>query len=293
MHTRRAVIITAALAAAACAAAAHAQSRVLILSSGVPALDETVRDTLNAEGLVATVGPQFTAFTSGVSLASTDVVYFQANFNWSSGDMPLDGQQSLLDFVTAGGGLVTCEWAAFLARPTSLTVIGPAFPVTEFGNTAAPVVTYSVVTPHLVMTAGLPAQFEMTLTSYAGTEGQLDPKPGATVFLGASTYPSGGGVVGSTWGAGRVVSFSTTNGPDQFNSAPFRRLLANSMRWADALPSTCYPDCNGDGQINLSDFGCFQTKFALGDPYADCNGDGVRNLSDFGCFQTKFALGCP
>ncbi|MCC6660756.1 MAG: hypothetical protein IT437_07710 [Phycisphaerales bacterium] len=55
----------------------------------------------------------------------------------------------------------------------------------------------------------------------------------------------------------------------------------------------CYPDCNGDGVLNLSDFGCFTTKFALGDPYADCNGDGVRNLADFGCFTTKFALGCP
>jgi hypothetical protein len=60
----------------------------------------------------------------------------------------------------------------------------------------------------------------------------------------------------------------------------------------DTLES-CYPDCNQDGSLNLADFGCFQTKFALGDPYADCNGDGVRNLSDFGCFQTKFALGCP
>ena len=55
----------------------------------------------------------------------------------------------------------------------------------------------------------------------------------------------------------------------------------------------CYPDCNGDGTLNLSDFGCFTTKFATGDPYADCNGDGVRNLSDFGCFTTKFAVGCP
>ena len=55
----------------------------------------------------------------------------------------------------------------------------------------------------------------------------------------------------------------------------------------------CMADCNRDGFLNLADFGCFQTKFALGDPYADCNGDGVRNLADFGCFQTKFALGCP
>ena len=57
--------------------------------------------------------------------------------------------------------------------------------------------------------------------------------------------------------------------------------------------SPCYPDCNGDGLLNLSDFGCFTTQFALGMAYADCNGDGIRNLADFGCFTTKFALGCP
>ncbi|MCC6661916.1 MAG: hypothetical protein IT437_13635 [Phycisphaerales bacterium] len=55
----------------------------------------------------------------------------------------------------------------------------------------------------------------------------------------------------------------------------------------------CEADCNGDGTLNLADFGCFQTRFALGHPLADCNGDGLLNLSDFGCFQTKFALGCP
>ncbi|MCC6661199.1 MAG: hypothetical protein IT437_09970 [Phycisphaerales bacterium] len=57
--------------------------------------------------------------------------------------------------------------------------------------------------------------------------------------------------------------------------------------------TVCYPDCNGDGAVNLSDFGCFTTKFALGQSYADCNGDFALNLADFGCFQTKFALGCP
>jgi serine protease AprX len=56
---------------------------------------------------------------------------------------------------------------------------------------------------------------------------------------------------------------------------------------------TCYPDCNGDGILNLADFGCFQTKFATGNMYSDCNADGVLNLADFGCFQTKFATGCP
>ncbi|MCC6659619.1 MAG: PQQ-binding-like beta-propeller repeat protein [Phycisphaerales bacterium] len=60
-----------------------------------------------------------------------------------------------------------------------------------------------------------------------------------------------------------------------------------------AFAPPCGPDCNADGSLNLADFGCFQTRFALGEPYADCNGDGVRNLADFGCFQTLFALGCP
>ena len=64
------------------------------------------------------------------------------------------------------------------------------------------------------------------------------------------------------------------------------------LRVAHPAPG-CYPDCNADGALNLADFGCFTTRFALGEPYGDCNGDGVRNLSDFGCFTTKFALGCP
>ncbi|MCC6660997.1 MAG: hypothetical protein IT437_08950 [Phycisphaerales bacterium] len=63
-------------------------------------------------------------------------------------------------------------------------------------------------------------------------------------------------------------------------------------QWA-SYGCDCYPDCNGDGALNLADFGGFQTKFALGEAYADCNGDGVRNLADFACFQTKFAMGCP
>jgi hypothetical protein len=55
----------------------------------------------------------------------------------------------------------------------------------------------------------------------------------------------------------------------------------------------CYADCDADESLTLADFGCFQTKFALGDPYADCNGDQTLNLADFGCFQTAFAVGCP
>jgi hypothetical protein len=57
--------------------------------------------------------------------------------------------------------------------------------------------------------------------------------------------------------------------------------------------AVCYPDCDGDNLLTLADFGCFQTKFGLGDPYADCDGDTALTLADFGCFQTSFGLGCP
>ncbi len=69
-------------------------------------------------------------------------------------------------------------------------------------------------------------------------------------------------------------------------------------RWGCPLAPQCYPNCNGDttaagaARLDVSDYICFQTKFALGDPYADCDANGIRNVNDYICFQTKFALGC-
>ena len=62
---------------------------------------------------------------------------------------------------------------------------------------------------------------------------------------------------------------------------------------AESQVASCDADCNADGVLTLADFGCFQTRYVLGDQRADCNQDRLLNLSDFGCFSTKFALGCP
>ncbi len=56
--------------------------------------------------------------------------------------------------------------------------------------------------------------------------------------------------------------------------------------------SACYADCDGSGTLNIDDFICFQTNYALGDPSADCDGSGNLNIDDFICFQTFYALGC-
>ncbi len=55
-------------------------------------------------------------------------------------------------------------------------------------------------------------------------------------------------------------------------------------------PQSEYTDCNVDCQLNIEDFICYQTRFALGDPFADCDGDGKLTVDDFVCFYTCFFI---
>jgi hypothetical protein len=54
----------------------------------------------------------------------------------------------------------------------------------------------------------------------------------------------------------------------------------------------CFADCLSDGTLNIDDFICFQTLFAVGDMKADCDADGQLLIDDFICFQTAYTLGC-
>ena len=66
--------------------------------------------------------------------------------------------------------------------------------------------------------------------------------------------------------------------------------------WVATIPpidtNTCYADCDASGALSIDDFICFQTFFALGDPFADCDQSGSLSIDDFICFQTFFAIGC-
>ncbi|MEX2217377.1 MAG: hypothetical protein WD749_01345 [Phycisphaerales bacterium] len=67
---------------------------------------------------------------------------------------------------------------------------------------------------------------------------------------------------------------------------------------APGIPD-CYANCDESTVapiLNVSDFGCFLTRYAAGDPYANCDDSTtapVLNVSDFGCFLTRYAQGCP
>lgn len=56
--------------------------------------------------------------------------------------------------------------------------------------------------------------------------------------------------------------------------------------------ATCYADCDASGSLDIDDFICFQTLFAISSPSADCDASGELDIDDFICFQTMFAIGC-
>src|SRR5215813_6073719 len=92
-------------------ASAH---NVLVLSTGLPALDARFQTVLEAHGHIVTIGRPFPEFSGG-DLRGKDVVLLLPNYNWLTGDMPLAGQTALVDFVTAGGGLLTSEWTVYMS----------------------------------------------------------------------------------------------------------------------------------------------------------------------------------
>ncbi len=90
-----------------------------------------------------------------------------------------------------------------------------------------------------------------------------------------------------SWDGTRIFGF-TEAGLDPLSVIPSLGSLN-----ACAIGSTsCYPDCDLSGTLNIDDFICFQTFFAIGDPYADCDLSGNLNIDDFICFQTFYAIGC-
>jgi hypothetical protein len=63
-------------------------------------------------------------------------------------------------------------------------------------------------------------------------------------------------------------------------------------------PLTCYPNCDRSTSppfLNINDFICFQSFFAMGQPYANCDNSTtppILNVNDFICFLSSFAAGC-
>jgi len=83
---------------------------------------------------------------------------------------------------------------------------------------------------------------------------------------------------------------------DQFS----QRQVSVPVRFYGAAQQNqpCYANCDGSNippVLNVSDFICFQSRYAANDPYANCDGSSVPpvlNVNDFICFQSRYAAGC-
>lgn len=122
----------------------------------------------------------------------------------------------------------------------------------------------------------LPAGEYWLVWSMGGT---LDGGP-YSPYLGDDTQPVAGPAMQRFLGAWRPARSSTDGGVQV------------------ALPlqvygsTTCPADCDGDGDLTIFDFLCFQNAFAAGESSADCDGDGEVTAADFACFQSAFVDGC-
>jgi hypothetical protein len=84
---------------------------VYLFRMGVPEQDAALYDALRAHGLQVTLGAPYQTFDGSQSLSGHQVAVLVGTGN--NDDMPLDGQQALLDWVRSGRGLVTLEWTVW------------------------------------------------------------------------------------------------------------------------------------------------------------------------------------
>ena len=52
-------------------------------------------------------------------------------------------------------------------------------------------------------------------------------------------------------------------------------------------------DCDGNCELNVLDFVCFQNEWQSQTNAGDCDNNGLYNILDFVCFQEAFVKGCP
>jgi hypothetical protein len=168
---------------------------------------------------------------------------------------------------------------ALVARPDGVQSLSAVNPATVPGNGAAT------------------AELTFTLRDWQG-----QPVTAGVQQVTVAHAPGSAGIssIGTVQSLGNgqyrvVLTAGNVGGVDRF-----RVMADDGQRPVFLMPdpaltieNTCYADCNNSASLTIADFGCFQSRFASGDPYADCNNSSTLTIADFACFQAAFAAGCP
>jgi len=219
---------------------------VYVFSTGNAAVDSAYAAALTGQGHTPTIGVQWNAFDGTINLAPYDAVFMNHSANWggSNQQVSVAGQQQLVNFVNAGGGLITTEWIIYnngTSAGTTYATLLPILPAT-YGNNWNSIAqtTFSQVTPDPIINAGLPASFLVDNDNFAGRETALRARPSATVFYQSSNLSSStlvnAGLSGWQVGDGRVISISNMPGLTSLNNDNYERLIGNAVTWV-SIPS--------------------------------------------------------
>jgi hypothetical protein len=214
---------------------------VYISSNGDAADNTALQNLLTSAGYSWTMGVAPASLSGTTNFGSADVILLNMGGSATPQLIPTAGQNNLVAFVNAGGGLVTGEWAAF--NPNNNTILKGIMPVvgTWTYSTVNPI-KYTSVTADPIMNAGGLGTKDITFTAtnHSGTAVQLVKKTTGNpiVFYSANTPASSSGVVG--WEdvggptGGRVLSFNCILGWETLaaSNADFRTLLVNGINWA-------------------------------------------------------------
>lgn len=177
-----------------------AAPKVLVLADG--GTEVHVGSALSTAGFDVTMGPLYSDY-DGTDLGQHDAVILLTGIDYHNDFQP-GVEQALVDFVAAGGGLLTTEWFLYYAG-RSYDLLTPILPATYGGDYEYQGETYSRVLDHPI-TLGLPAQFDVT-GAWSAVQLVADPAPEKKARVLFHGSYSGDAVVAGQHGNGRVVSW--------------------------------------------------------------------------------------
>ncbi|NJN15601.1 MAG: ThuA domain-containing protein [Oscillochloris sp.] len=221
-------------------------SSVYVLRGGDAATDTAVVNALRAAGMDVTTGVETPEFSgSEANLPDFDAVLVLYNQNVARVLAPA-GVAALVEYVQAGGGLVSSEWLIWQSAAQNYTALSDILPATSCGIQTAGSTTLTQLTPNPVISAGLPVQFSLPLGNFSGSQGCLIARPEAAALY-ANSYPGRDDAVGlAAWnpptGSGRVASFATLLSAAEVATGEGQTLLQNTVAWVagghDLTPPT-------------------------------------------------------
>lgn len=208
---------------------------VLVLKDDSDTGSTTIANAITAAGYTVTVSPvpsyQYNGTNPPLAGFGAVVVLTGGPGASFSTDMPVAGQQALLDFANvAGGGVVLTEWAAFHVASNRWQTVKPLV-LLQRTVAYSGQVTYTVDPPfaqHPIWT-GLPPSFTFASTSNVGV---TKVAPGVTRIAGSPQAIDGVAIRDTPVGRVVHIAHAGNYAPNGWSNTNVQKLVSNAVGWA-------------------------------------------------------------